>query len=121
MGPCLGKSRAHVFGFLPTHGVVPEASLVRHEDYFSQSQIEDEEISLLGAAARTRAWLDMQGPTYRKIVLLRQNAPLMRAWSVAARGTPAASKIYIEKPSSEGLGYLSPVFHGRVRRRLEEP
>ena len=112
------RRRVHVFGFLSTHGIVPEDTLYAHPVYFRESHIEDEEVSYLQGAARARTWLDLNGPLYQKIVLVRAGGPIMRSWSEAARGSFVAPRIFIEKPPSEGNGLSSPHFRQRVKRRL---
>ena len=112
------RDRVHIFGLLPTFGVLPESCLRSGSAYLKQGQIKDEEISALEAAAKIRTWLDLEAPAYGAIVYVPGEPVATRAWNMAVPGSRMAKKIRVERPVRDKQGLSGLFFHERLRRRL---
>lgn len=73
-----------VYGLVEPFGVMPEGMLAANAEVFGLSSVKDAEAAR-ELLVRTRAWLDLVGPRYGRIVFVT-NAAMGPLWSQALRG-----------------------------------
>jgi len=99
---------------LTAFGPVPEPAVAIHPELVDPiGDLEDRRVER-ETKTRMRAWIDTEAGRYQKIVLLAYG-PMMRYWTEAASGTPAAKRTtVIVVPTRTGLRDTI------MRRRLQK-
>ena len=97
-----------VFGPLRSHkvdlallaaplGIVPESSAVRHPEL--RVCLSEPELRVMGvdAAVAVRAWLDLQGSLYKRIVVVDTGGHGVSIWNRAISGSSVACRVRLVK------------------------
>jgi len=87
-----------VYGFLPPFGVVPEASVGAFPEVYQISQ-GNQRALCEEMAARTRAWLELHGPRYDRIVVV-PHGDYIGLWTLAVQGPKRSRRPPVEVASN---------------------
>lgn len=107
-----------VFGLTMPFGVLSERAIMLHPEIIRVGRGAPERLSEREARARIRAWMDTEGPTFERIVLLSYG-PMMPVWSRAVQGSAAAPKVKLVQVHRRG-GLGDTVLARKLKRAVQE-